>query len=150
MLGRVLFVLILLPAIEIAVLIWLAMETSVWLVLGLLLGAGLLGTYLARQQGLRAMTRVSENIRRGQMPGDALLDALLVSLAAVLLILPGLLSDVVAILLLFPPTRQLLKSAAKRNIQARVVTTHYHSFDAPAHHDEVIDVRVIESPTSKS
>ncbi len=53
MLARVLLVLMLLPAIEIAVLVWLAMETSVWLVLGLLLGAGLLGTFLARQQGLR-------------------------------------------------------------------------------------------------
>ncbi len=94
------------------------------------------------------MTRVSDDIRRGKMPGDALLDALLVSLAAVLLILPGLLSDVVAILLLFPPTRHLLKTAARRNIQTRIVTTRYETFDAPVRHDEVIDVRVIDSPTS--
>lgn len=150
MFARVLLVLMLLPAIEIAVLVWLALETSVWFVLALLLGAGLLGTFLARQQGLRAMTRVADEVRRGRMPADALLDALLVSLAAVLLILPGLLSDVVAILLLFPPTRHLLKRSAKRGIQARVVTTTYQAYDAPQGHDEVIDVRVIDSSASKS
>lgn len=150
MLARLLLILMLLPVIEIAVLVWLAMETSIWVVLGLVVGAGLLGAFLARQQGLRAMTRVSEEIRRGKMPGDAMLDAVLVSLAAVLLILPGLLSDVLAILLLFPPSRQLLKSAARRNLRTRIVTTHYETFDAPPARDEVIDVRVIESPAQKS
>ncbi len=53
MLARLLLLLMLLPAIEIALLVWLAMETNVLVVLGLLLGAGLLGTFLARQQGLR-------------------------------------------------------------------------------------------------
>ncbi len=80
------------------------------------------------------------------MPGDAMLDAMLVSLAAVLLILPGLLSDVVAILLLFPPTRNLLKSAARKRIVARVVTTSRYETYGTSGHDEIIDVKVIDSP----
>jgi UPF0716 protein FxsA len=146
MLARLLLLLILLPAIEIVLLVWIAMKTSLVLVLGLLLGAGVLGALLARQQGLQAMRRIGDEARAGRMPADAMFDALLVSLAAVLLILPGFLSDVVAIGLLFPPTRRLFKAAVRRSVASRVVVTHYGRFDAPRAHDEIIDVKVIESP----
>lgn len=159
MLGRLLLLLILLPAIEIMFLIWVASKTSVLLVLGLLVGAGLLGALLARQQGLRAIERISSEVRAGRMPASALLDGLLVSLAAVLLILPGFLSDVVAILLLFPPSRAWLKRVARGRIRTTIVTSHngrVDTFDSARYgggafhggsdqrRDEVIDVRVIE------
>jgi UPF0716 protein FxsA len=154
MLARMLLLLILLPAIEIVFLVWVASKTSVLLVLGLLVGAGLLGALLARQQGLRAIERISSEVRAGRMPAEALLDGLLVSLAALLLILPGFLSDVLAILLLFPPSRRWLLSVARRRIRTRIVTAYngrVDTFDSgsygePANRrDEVIDVRVIES-----
>lgn len=143
---RLLLLLILLPAIEIVLLVWIAMKTSVLLVLALVLGAGILGAMLARQQGLRAMTRIGEEVRAGRMPADAMFDAMLVSLAAVLLILPGFLSDIVALGLLFPPTRNLFKAAIRRRIESQMIVTRYGSFDAPRGHDEIIDVKVIESP----
>jgi UPF0716 protein FxsA len=145
-LGRLLLLLILLPAIEIVLLVWIATKTSVLFVLALLLGAGLLGAYLSRQQGLRAMTRISREVQAGRMPAAAMFDAMLVSLAAVLLILPGILSDVVALWLLFPPTRRLFKAYLRRRVEERVIAMHRAGFDTPAGHDEIIDVKVIESP----
>ncbi|REK07433.1 MAG: FxsA family protein [Planctomycetota bacterium] len=154
MLGRILLLLILLPAIEIVFLVWVASKTSVLLVLLMLVGAGLLGAFLARQQGLRTMQRISNEVSAGRMPGDAMIDGVLVSLAAVLLILPGFLSDVVALLLLFPPSRSWLKSVARGRIRARIMTSYngqVHTFDSAAGgrssaRDEIIDVKVIESP----
>jgi UPF0716 protein FxsA len=145
-LGRLLLLLALLPVIEIVLLVWIAMETSVFLVLALLLGAGLLGTLLARQQGLRTMARVAEEVRAGRMPAATMFDALLVGVAAVLLILPGFLSDILAILLLFPVTRNWFKAMIRRHVSARIVTTRYGNFTDAAGRDEIIDVRVIESP----
>ncbi len=149
MLGRLLLLLILLPAIEVAILVWLAMKTSLLTVVGLLVVAGVVGTFLARQQGVRALGRLSDEVRRGKMPGDALLDAVLVSGAALLLILPGLLSDALAILLLFPPTRSLFKTAARRSLQGRVVTTQFYGYQSPGGRDEIIDVQVLDSPPPK-
>ena len=146
MLGRLLLLLILLPAIEIVLLVWIATRTSVLLVLGLLLGAGLLGAYLSRQQGLRATTRISQEVQAGRIPADAMFDAMLVSLAAVLLILPGILSDVVALWLLFPPTRKLFKAYVRRRVEERVVAMQRADFDTGTGRDEIIDVKVIESP----
>ncbi len=151
MLARFLLAIILLPVAEIAVLIWLADATNWLFVIGLLIGAGLLGAYLARQQGLRSVGRLSEEFRRGQMPADAIVDAMLVSVAALLLILPGLLSDVVAILLLWPVSRRAFKAALRRGTRGRVVTTYYSSFEPRRDdfssrdpRDEIIDVKVIE------
>ena len=148
MLARLLLLLILLPAIEIAVLVWLAMETSLLTVIGLLVVAGVVGAFLARQQGVRALSRLSDEVRQGRMPGDALLDAVLVSGAALLLILPGFLSDIVAILLLFPPSRKLLKATARRNLRGRVVTHEFYGYQGSGR-DQIIDVKVLDSPPPK-
>ena len=146
MLGRLLLLLILLPAIEIVLLVWIATRTSLLLVLGLLLGAGILGAYLSRQQGLRAMTRISKEMQAGRIPAEAMFDAMLVSLAAVLLILPGILSDIVALWLLFPPTRRLFKAYVRRRVEERVVDMQRAGFNTDMGRDEIIDVEVIESP----
>jgi UPF0716 protein FxsA len=138
----------LLPVIEIAVLFWLADVTSWLTVLALLLGAGVLGAFLSRQQGVRSLSRLSDELRRGQMPTDALFDAVLVSVAAALLILPGLLSDMLAILLLLPPTRHAIKAMVRRSAQGRVVTTHFDRFEPRSGRDEIIDVKVIDTPVS--
>lgn len=149
MLARILLLLMLLPVIEIAVLVWLAGLTNWLVVIGVLVGAGMLGAFLSRQQGVRSLSRLSQELNSGQMPADAMFDAILISLAALLLILPGLLSDVAAILLLFPPTRSVFKRAIRRNFQGRVVTSRFQTFDAGTARDEIIDVKVLDSPPSK-
>jgi UPF0716 protein FxsA len=150
-LGRFFLALILLPVAEILVLFWLADVTNWLVVIGLLIGAGVLGAFLARQQGVRSLGRLSDEFRRGQMPADAILDAMLVSFAALLLILPGLLSDVVAILLLWPVSRRAIKAALRRGARGRVTTTFYTNFEPRREdfgsrdpRDQIIDVKVIE------
>jgi len=144
-----LLLLMLLPVLEIAALVWLADLTNWLVVLGVLLGAGVLGAFLARQQGVRSLRRLSRELGEGQLPADAMFDAVLVSFAGFLLILPGLLSDVVAILLLVPPTRRLFKSAIRRRFQGRVVTSDFQSFDARRPRDQIIDVKVLDSPSQE-
>lgn len=143
MLARFLLLLMLLPVLEIGVLFWLADETSWLFVVVLLLGAGVLGAVLSRQQGVRSLSRLQEELRSGQMPGDAMFDAVLVSLAAMLLILPGLLSDLVAIVLLLPPTRRWIKAAIRRRFGSPIATSHYYGAGS---RDEIIDVQVIDGP----
>jgi UPF0716 protein FxsA len=85
------------------------------------------------------------------MPADAVFDAMLVSFAALLLILPGLLSDLVAILLLWPVSRRAIKAALRRGARGSVTTTYYTNFEPRREdfssrdpRDEIIDVKVIE------
>lgn len=113
--ARVLIlVLIVLPILEIAVLVQVGQSIGLLATLGVLLGAGLLGAWLLRQQGLGALQRLRATVSAGQMPARAIADAMMIGIAGVFLVLPGLLSDIAAIALLLPPVRALIYSALAR------------------------------------
>jgi len=66
---------------------------------------GFLGALLARYQGLKTMLKVRENLARGEMPAEHLLDALLIFLAGIVLLTPGFLTDLAGFTILIPTTR---------------------------------------------
>src|SRR5436190_2470147 len=103
---------IVLPLVEILILVKIGMVTSFWVPIAIVIVTGVVGTALARREGWKVFQRMREDVRTGQMPADSLIDGFLVLLAGILFVLPGVLTDVVGILLLFPPTRLLVKRAA--------------------------------------
>ena len=114
MLWKLLLLLTLVPIAELIVLVWLAKATSIWTALLVILLTGALGAVLARMEGLRVLRKIQQELAEGHMPGDSLLDGLLILVAAVLLITPGLITDVFGLLLLLPPTRALARWLVKR------------------------------------
>lgn len=97
--------LILLPIVEIAIFIKVGQLIGLLPTLALVIGAALLGGLLLRQQGLSVLGQLRNNVGRGQMPGRTIADAMMIGVAALFLVLPGFLSDVVALALLLPPVR---------------------------------------------
>jgi UPF0716 protein FxsA len=97
--------LIVLPIIEIAIFIKVGQTIGLWPTLALVIGAALLGGMLLRQQGLSVLSQLRSNVDRGHMPGRTIADAMMIGVAALFLVLPGFLSDVVALALLLPPVR---------------------------------------------
>jgi UPF0716 protein FxsA len=103
--------LIALPIIEIAIFIKVGQTIGLWPTLALVIGAALLGGLLLRQQGLSVLSQLRSNVDRGHMPGRTIADAMMIGVAALFLVLPGFLSDVVALALLLPPVRGWLYQA---------------------------------------
>ncbi|HOG50488.1 MAG TPA: FxsA family protein [Lentisphaeria bacterium] len=95
-----------LPAIEILCLVTLGSAIGLLPTLILILGAGLLGAYLIRLEGLRALRQVQEALATGRNPSRQVLDGLAILVAGIALIFPGFFSDLVALFLLFGPTRR--------------------------------------------
>ncbi len=144
MFARLFLLLTLLPVVEIVLLVWVANRTSGLFVLAVVIGTGILGAWLARRQGLQTLRRISSELDQGRMPAESLVDGLLVLVAGVLLIIPGFLTDIAAIALLFPPSRRVLKRLLGRRFQVRVVSA--RETDIGPDHDRIIDVKVIENP----
>jgi UPF0716 protein FxsA len=134
--------LLLVPIAEIAFAVFLVYQTSLLLVIGLLVAAGIAGSLLARWQGLRAAQRISAELQSGRMPAEGISDAVIISAAAVLLIVPGFLSDIAAILLLIPFTRGLFKRLVRRWFRLRMISQGPVYFGDRAR-DEIIDVEVV-------
>ncbi len=118
--GKLLLLLVLLPVVEIFVLISLGQHIG-WLpTIGLLIGAGLLGSALARFEGLRVMTEWQRALAEGRMPDEGIVSGGLVLLGGLLLILPGLVSDVLGLLLIVPFTRRLVARVVRRGFERRI------------------------------
>lgn len=96
---------------------------------------GLLGAWLARREGLRTIRAIQTDLEAGRMPADRLLDAVMILAAGILLILPGVLTDVGGVLLLLPPVRALLRTGLKRSFQSRFIVLRGGPAD-----DDLIDV----------
>ena len=107
--GAVLAYLLLLftvvPLVEIALLFWLARTTSWTVAFAVALLTGFLGAALARRQGLGTWRRIQQELSQGRVPATSLLDGVMILMAGVMLITPGLLTDAIGLLLLVPPAR---------------------------------------------
>jgi UPF0716 protein FxsA len=101
--------LVLVPAAEIGILLYAGQTFGVWTTILLIILTGFLGAYLAKQQGLEIIRKTQEQLRRGEMPGDAILDGVSILVGGTLLLTPGFVTDTLGFLLLAPPTRKFFK-----------------------------------------
>ena len=118
--GILLSMFIVIPVLEFAILIEIGRRLGTIDTLLLIFGTGILGAYLARLEGFRILYRIQRDIASGKIPNEQLFDGLLVLIAGLVLITPGLLTDIVGLLLLFPPTRYPIKVFLRGFILRRV------------------------------
>jgi UPF0716 protein FxsA len=95
--------------IEIVALVALGSVIGLGWTLLVLLGGSLIGLWLARREGLRAAQALTQALTERRVAHAELTDGLLVAAAGVLLFVPGLVTDVVGLLLLVPPVRSLVR-----------------------------------------
>ena len=118
--GRLLLLFIVVPVVELVLLIEIGQRigtlTTVWLIMG----TGLVGASLARQQGINTLGRLRKDLDGGRLPAEAIVDGVLILVAAALLITPGVLTDLFGFLCLIPACRRLLTRTLKRRFERAV------------------------------
>jgi UPF0716 protein FxsA len=102
------------PLVELAVIIQVASAIGAFNTIGLLIAVSLVGGWLAKREGLGVLRRIQAALDRGRTPSTEVADGGLILLAGALMIAPGFVSDVLAILLLLPPTRALVRGPVLR------------------------------------
>lgn len=101
--------LIIIPAGEIGLLMLSGQIFGLIPTISLIILTGIIGAYLAKQQGLETIRRAQEQLNYGSMPQDALLDGICILVGGTLLLTPGFITDSLGFLLLVPPTRIFFK-----------------------------------------
>jgi UPF0716 protein FxsA len=111
---------ILVPAIELILLINIGGMIGVLPTLAIIVITGALGASLARWQGLSVLREVQSKLARGGLPAGALVDGVIILIAAALLLTPGFLTDLVGFSCLVPGIRSVLKAAAWKRLEKSV------------------------------
>ncbi len=108
--AKLLFLFILVPALELALLIEVGQHIGTLNTLLLIAVTGVVGASLARRQGLGVLRRVQAEFDQGRIPSDSIVDGVIILLSGALLITPGLLTDALGFLCLVPTTRAMIRS----------------------------------------
>ncbi len=88
---------------------------TIWLILM----TGVIGGTLAHRQGFATIQKIQMDMAQGRMPAGALLHGLLILVAGLVLITPGIITDLIGFSLLIPPLRRLMSGRATRWISQR-------------------------------
>ena len=102
------FLLLVIPAAEIAVFILVGGQIGVLWTFAAILATAILGSILLRVQGFQIVNRLREETNAGRVPGRELGHGAMILVAGVLLLTPGFVTDALGFLLLVPPLRRVL------------------------------------------
>lgn len=108
--------LLLVPVLELWLLVQLGGLVGFWPTVLFVIGSAVAGVAVARREGLRVLRSYQQTIALGRVPEEGLLSALLVLVGGLLLIFPGVLTDVAGILLFVPPTRRSIAERIRRHL----------------------------------
>lgn len=120
MIFRLFLLFTLVPLIELYVLIRLGGLIGVVPTLGLVVATGAAGAWLARREGFRSWQAVQAELAAGRLPATEMLHALLVLIAGVLLVTPGVFTDAAGLLMLLRPVRAAMIRRTQRRLAAIV------------------------------
>ncbi|MCA1841744.1 MAG: FxsA family protein [Actinobacteria bacterium] len=120
MLALLVVIFIGVPFAEIYVLLQVGHAIGVLNTLALLILVSIVGAWLAKREGLGVIRRMQAALEAGRVPGKELIDGFLVLLAAALMLTPGFLTDICAILLLLPPVRAVVRAELRRRFARRI------------------------------
>ncbi len=132
MLGRLFLLFTVTTTVELILLLLLSRALSIPFTAALIVLTGLLGAYLASREGRRAWRRVSESLTRGELPADPIVQALLVLAGGLLLLTPGLLTDLTGFACLIPPSRAWLSRRVRAVLARRTGIAPLADEPAPA------------------
>lgn len=119
---KILILFTVVPLVELALLIEVGGQIGAANTIAIVILTGLAGAALARSQGFQVIDRIRTEMAAGQLPGDSLIDGVLVLSGALLLLTPGLITDTIGFTILIPFTRAIFKTYLKRYFQTKVQT----------------------------
>ena len=106
--SSILFFLILIPAVEIYLFIKIGSNIGAFTTIFLIFSTAIIGVYYAKYEGLNTLRAGFSQISKNQTPTYEVVSGAAIALAAVLLIIPGFLTDLIGFLLLIPISRNFL------------------------------------------
>ena len=106
--NTLLLLIIGIPAIEIYLFIKVGSQIGAFNTISLIFLTAFLGILYARYEGFNTLKSGMSQLVRNEMPVYEIISGAALAFAALLLILPGFATDIIGLLIVFPPTRKLL------------------------------------------
>ncbi len=119
-LSKLIPLFIIMPLVELAILIQVGKWIGAWETIGLVVITGILGAVLAQMEGLRIWGALQAELMQGKMPTNRLIDGVMILVGGILLLTPGIITDILGFTLILPFTRPFYRNWLKKKFEGRV------------------------------
>jgi len=137
MFARLLALFICIPLVELYLLFLIGERIGPVPTVALVVVTGFIGASLARQQGFKVWRSIQSELNTGKMPAGELIEGFLVLIGGLVLLTPGLLTDLCGFALMIPAVRAAVKSQVEKRFQLRTNQFNNHQ---RTESDDIIDV----------
>jgi len=120
MFPRLLLLFILIPLVELFLLVVVGGRIGLPATILLVVLTGAWGAYLAKSQGLSILAKIQSEMAAGRVPTTELVDGLLVLIGGIVLLTPGLLTDLAGFSLMVPVFRSILRERVKAKFASQI------------------------------
>lgn len=132
--------LLIVPAIEIAVFIKVGQVIGTWKVVGLIFLSAIFGALVLRYQSVGVIRRIDRDLKQGRTPDAGLFDGFLIVVGALLMLIPGFVSDFFGLLLLIPFVRRLIRHYLASRITVSTFGNYRRGFRRGRGGDDIVDL----------
>jgi UPF0716 protein FxsA len=138
---NLLFLFTVIPLVDLFLLVYIGQIIGFWETVLIVLATGVSGAFLARSEGVFLLQRIQRDIANGLMPKKDLINGFFLVIGAVLLVTPGVITDLVGFLLIMPGSRDIIRiivtSRIQKHINIRTVSFKSNPQEHPS--DNIID-----------
>ncbi|MDB4974669.1 MAG: FxsA protein [Myxococcaceae bacterium] len=126
-----------LPFLELFLLIRIGRVVGTGSTIAFVIAMGFVGAALARRQGRKVLLEWQEALAQGRVPEEGVLGGVLIFVGGLLLITPGVITDVAGLFCLLPPTRRAIARALSSHLERKVAVgqvqvVQMHDFGFPS------------------
>ena len=115
--NSIILLILVIPIIEIYLFIKVGSQIGAFNTIYLIIITAVVGLYYAKYEGLNTLRSAASQLVKNEIPINEIISGAALAVAALLMILPGFLTDVIGLIIIFPWTRKILlkKITIKKN-----------------------------------
>ena len=106
--------------IELAILIKVGSYVGLFNTITIVILTAIIGAYMVKMEGLGVMYRIQQSMQGGVFPEDELINGVMILMAGALLLTPGFFTDIIGFLMVFPVTRNYIRTFIMKYIKGKM------------------------------
>lgn len=118
--NKLLILFIIVPVTELYILIEAGKKIGSLTIIGIIILTGIIGAYLVKGQGFMILKKIQDDLNEGIMPGDSLIQGVIILAGGILLLTPGFVTDIIGFIFLIPGSRRVIKKYLLKWLRGKI------------------------------
>ncbi|TET10531.1 MAG: membrane protein FxsA [Candidatus Atribacteria bacterium] len=117
---KLLILFVIVPVTELYILIEVGKKIGSLTTIGIIILTGIIGAYLVKSQGFMILKKIQNDLNEGIMPGDSLIQGVIILAGGILLLTPGFVTDIIGFIFLIPVSRRVVKKYLLKWLKGKI------------------------------